>query len=107
MRSDVVRTMVMSTALCALPVIGSAAPPSMMQSCVRAFISQLTAGATKPMKVLEEREVDSTVPVTGLSSTPEFELTARDAHSDRTLAREVCTIVHDKLVLQSEPLAMF
>ncbi|HTW75516.1 MAG TPA: hypothetical protein VMD56_11420 [Steroidobacteraceae bacterium] len=89
MKTSLMSALLMSAALAGLPAVGSAAEPPAMQSCVRAFMQQLTAGAAKPMKVVEGRESDSSLPY--MPGAPEYVLTARAAQSDRTIARVVCT----------------
>ena len=89
MKTGLINAMVASATLLSLPAIGSAATQPSLQGCMRAFEQQLTAGATKPMKIIEGREVDSSTPAM-LFSQPEYVLTARDALSDRTIARVVC-----------------
>ena len=106
MNKRVMYVTIAAAALAGLPMLSPAAEPS-MQGCVRALMSQLSATSSMPVKLVrEETEVSTGMPL--MSTHNELLLTARDARSDRTLMRMVCT-TDDRghLVLQQAPPAAF
>jgi hypothetical protein len=95
----------------AVPVIGAAADQSTaLNSCVKAFMADLSSKATSNLKLRDSHYVNDAGAAYGnlavLASNNELTLTARDAHDNHAVARAVCTInaQGDVLGLRAEPL---
>jgi hypothetical protein len=79
------------------PMLGSAANSSLaLDSCVKAFMADLSAKAPNTLKLREWHYVDNGAApasnLTALAGANELELTARDAHDNHAVARAVCTV---------------
>ena len=100
-----------ATALAAVPMIGAAAnQPAAFNSCVKAFMADLSSKAPNTLKLLDTRyrddlgTPDSTLGVLGGGD--QLTLTARDAHDNHTVAHAICTVNlrGDVLGLRTVPL---
>jgi hypothetical protein len=103
-----------AAALAAMPMIGAAASqPTVLNSCVKAFMADLSAKRSGTLKLRSSHYVGDTGTPGGnlaaLSSTSELTLTARDAHDNHALARAICTVNSqgDVLELRAEPLSAY
>jgi hypothetical protein len=82
--------------LVAAPMIGAAAnSPVALNSCVKAFMADLSAKAPNTLKLRDSHyvgQVGAQQNTLTLSGSSELELTARDAHDNHAVARAVCTV---------------
>jgi hypothetical protein len=83
--------------LVAAPTFGAAAnSPVALDSCVKAFMADLSAKAPNTLKLRDSHYIDNGgAPASNLTvftGTREMELTARDAHDNHAVARAVCTV---------------
>jgi len=77
------------------PMIGAAAnSPTALNSCVKAFMADLSTKAPNTLKLRDSHYVGgSDIGNLGLSAAGgEMTLTARDAHDNHAVARAVCTV---------------
>ena len=86
-----------ATALAAVPMIGAAAnQPAAFNSCVKAFMADLSSKAPNTLKLRDTHynndtgAPDGNFSVQGGSS--ELELTARDAHDNHAVGRVICSV---------------
>jgi hypothetical protein len=101
-----------AAALAAMPMIGAAASqPTVLNSCVKAFMADLSAKRAGTLKLRGSHYVGDfgSSNLAALSSTSEMTLTARDAHDNHALARAVCTVNSqgEVLELRAEPLSAY
>jgi hypothetical protein len=100
-----------AAAVAAMPMVGSAAnAPTALNSCVKAFMADLSNKGSGNLKLRDAHYVGDTSASDGnlsvLSSSSQVTLTARDAHDNHAVARAVCTVNSqgDVLGLRSDPL---
>jgi hypothetical protein len=85
-----------AAALVATPMICSAADSAVaLNSCVKAFMADLSSRSPATLKLRESRYLDNSAEDFGLA-TPErtdaLTLTARDAHDNHAVGRAICTV---------------
>jgi hypothetical protein len=100
-----------ATALAAVPMIGAAAnQPAALNSCVKAFMADLSSKAPNKLKLLDTQYRDDLgTPDSNLrvvAGSDQLTLTARDAHDYHTVAQAICTVSSrgDVLELRTVPL---
>ena len=79
----------------AAPMIGAAAnSPVALNSCVKAFMADLSAKTPNTLKLRDSHYVgsDESNGLTVFRGVDELTLTARDAHDNHAVARAVCTV---------------
>src|SRR5580693_4056805 len=86
-----------AAALAAAPMIGAAASqPVALNSCVKAFMTDLSTKSASSLKLRYAHYVaDSGTPdgnFAVLNGISELTLTARDAHNNHAVARAICTV---------------
>jgi hypothetical protein len=87
----------LAAAFGAAPMIGTASnQPAALDSCVKAFVAELSTKAPTTLKLVDTHYRDVAGVPDGnlrvLAGSSELTLTARDAHDNRALARVVCTV---------------
>jgi hypothetical protein len=101
-----IKIAVITAGLATTPMLSVAANyPVAMDSCVKAFMAQLSTTMAKQPKLLASRYIDDHP--TGESS--ELTLTARDANDHHRIARVLCTVdtAGQVIDLHQEPLANY
>lgn len=101
-----IKIAVITAGLATAPMLGVAAnSPVAMDSCVKAFMAQLSTTMPKQPKLLASRYIDDHM--SGESS--ELTLTARDANDHHRIASVQCTVDTSGHVidLHQDPLAAF
>ncbi|HWW21116.1 MAG TPA: hypothetical protein VNZ06_09955 [Steroidobacteraceae bacterium] len=81
--------------IAAVPTIGAATDrPRALNGCVKAFMAELSTKMPNTLKLLNTRYLDEAGAsnLAALASNSELELTARDAHDNRAVARVICTV---------------
>jgi hypothetical protein len=81
----------------AAPMIGAAADrPTALNSCVKAFMADLSSKAPNTLKLRDTHYINDAGPTDGHLSVPggssELELTARDAHDNHAVGRVICIV---------------
>ena len=80
----------------AAPMLGVAADSSTaLNSCVKAFMADLSSHSATALKLREAHYVDDAVDDTALvmaEPTDALTLLARDAHDNHTVGRAICTV---------------
>jgi hypothetical protein len=99
-----------AAAFAAVPMIGAAADqPVALNSCVKAFMADLSNKAPNTLKLSNTHYIGDSSPDSNLAlmaSSSQLTLTARDAHDNHAVARAVCTVTTqgDVLELRAAPL---
>ena len=90
MNTRSIKIAIITAGFATAPVLGVAAdsPTSAMDSCVKAFMENLSTTMARTPKLQESHFVDDYV---GQSAT-QLTLTARDAHDHHAIARALCTV---------------
>jgi hypothetical protein len=94
----------MAAGLATVPMIGAAAnSTTALNSCTKAFVADLSAKSAATLKVRNAHYVPGS---SGSFSggTSELALTARDAHTNHTVARAVCTVNSQGAVIELQAL---
>jgi hypothetical protein len=90
MTRHLIRTLIITAAIAAVPTLSNAASPSAtaMDGCVKAFMDSL-AKHTVPLKLRDARLLNGD---SLDSSVSEVVLTANDAHDNHTVGRAICHV---------------
>jgi hypothetical protein len=89
-----------------VPMVGAASnSTTALNSCTKAFVADLSARTTATLKLRATHYVADSTWVTG--GTSELALTARDAHTNHTLARAVCTVNSQGAVIELQAAPLF
>jgi hypothetical protein len=85
-----------AAALAATPMMSLAADSSeALNSCVKAFMTDLSSRSPATLKLRESRYIDNSAEDYGVAmpeSTDALTLTARDAHDNHAVGRAICTV---------------
>ena len=101
-----IKIAVITAGLATAPMLSVAANyPAAMDSCVKAFMANLSTTMARKPKLQEARFVDDGI----AQSTTALTLMARDAHDHHPIARALCTVSTSGQVidLHQEPLDSF
>ena len=95
----------------AAPVIGAAADrPTALNSCVKAFMADLSSKLPNTLKLRDTHYSNDTGVSDGnlsvLAGGSELELTARDAHDNHAVGRVICSVNSQGDVLGLRPVSL-
>jgi len=84
---------VLTAGLAAMPALSMAAnSPAAMDSCVKAFMAQLSTTMTRTPKLLQSHFIDNRFDNRLGAASTQLTLYARDAHDNHPIARAHCTV---------------
>jgi|HubBroStandDraft_1064217.scaffolds.fasta_scaffold1459745_1 hypothetical protein len=102
-----IKIALITAGLAAAPMLSMAGTaPAAMDSCVKAFMANLSTTMAKPPKLQASRLIDDQVGVLVAENSTELTLMARDAHDHHPIARAQCTVnsAGQVIDLHQEPL---